>query len=350
MKKLLPDELFRTCRGAIYRALITSVLSILFIAAIAEAQQKAEIIPLPAGAEGIGFDDLRFSAKLNRVLIPAGRTGSLDLLDPEKREITQISGFSSQEKYGGGHGEGITSVDEGNGLLLVIDRSSLKLHIIDPSSKKIIASANLASSPDYVRFVEPTHEIWVTEPDSDRIEVFSFSAKPPAATHSGFVEVPGGPESLVIDHERNRAYSNWWKDKTVAIDLKSKKTVAAWDNGCVGSRGLALDERAGVLFIGCSEGKAVAMDVAHDGKIISSVTSGSGVDIIDYNSIKKHLYFPGGKSSSMAIVDVSPNHTLKILTTVPTVEGAHCVTSDRKGNVYVCDPHHGSILIVRDDL
>jgi len=326
------------------KTLLIIFFLIFLTAAVAEDQVKS--IPLPGGSSGIGFDDLHYSAHLNRALIPAGKTGALDLIDPETLEVTQISGFSTNEKDSSGRWEGITSVDEANGLLLVTDRSSLKLLIVDSETRKIIGSAELASSPDYVRFVSPTHEIWVTEPDSDRIEIFSFSEKPAGATHSGFLAVEGGPEALVIDGTRGRAYTHLWKGKTVAIDIKNRKILSTWDNGCEGSRGIDLDEKSGILFIGCSEGKAVAMDL--NGKIISTVTSGVGVDIIDYNPVTRHLYFPGGKSATMAIIDVSSDHQLKVLGTVPTAEGSHCVTSDNSGNTYICDPHHGSILVIRD--
>src|SRR5215213_4741911 len=70
-------------------------------------------VPLPGGSAGIGFDDLGYDAERDRVLVPAGRAGSLDLIDPTTLTITQISGFSAQENFGGGHGEGTTSVDSG---------------------------------------------------------------------------------------------------------------------------------------------------------------------------------------------------------------------------------------------
>jgi hypothetical protein len=304
-------------------------------------------IPLPEGAAGIGFDDIQYSPVLNRVLIPSGRTGKVNLLDPQSVKVTSITGFSAEKNYKGGHGEGVTSISEGMGLLFITDRSSLKLDVVDPSSKAIIASASLASSPDYVRFVSMTNEIWVTEPENDQIEVFAFSDKQKSPLHSGFVQITGGPESLVIDHARGRAYTHLWQGKTVAIDVKSRAVVATWSNSCKGSRGIALEETKGILFIGCSEGKAVSMNT-NDGKIISSLNSGSGVDIIDYNPILRHLYLPGATSGTMAIINVSSTGALSLLGTTPTISGAHCVTSDHARNVYVCDPHHGKILIIQD--
>src|SRR5262245_4617561 len=45
-------------------------------------------LALPDGKAGIGFDDLRYDAALGRLLVPAGRTGNLDLIDPATQEIT----------------------------------------------------------------------------------------------------------------------------------------------------------------------------------------------------------------------------------------------------------------------
>ena len=128
-------------------------------------------IAIPGGKGGIGFDDLGFSSSLHKVLVPAGRTGNLDLIDPDTRQISSISGFAGSSRFGGGHGEGITSVDEGRGLLLVTDRTSRMLNVVDPKTRSVVSSARLASGPDYVRFVAETNEIWVTQPGAQRIEV-----------------------------------------------------------------------------------------------------------------------------------------------------------------------------------
>jgi hypothetical protein len=65
-------------------------------------------IALPDGTGGIGFDDLCYDPTLDRLLVPAGRTGKLDLVDPQTLVVTSISGFSAQPRFSGGHDEGIT--------------------------------------------------------------------------------------------------------------------------------------------------------------------------------------------------------------------------------------------------
>ena len=125
----------------------------------------------------------------------------------------------------------------------------------------------LGGGPDYVRWVAPTREIWVTEPDAERIEVFRLpeNAIEPAA--AGSIPIPGGPESLVVDPRRQRAYANLWKGRPGANDLITRAVGGAWENGCVGSRGLALDDSRGLLFVGCGEGGATALDVTDGGRI-----------------------------------------------------------------------------------
>src|SRR5439155_14313407 len=66
-------------------------------------------VSLPGGNGGIGFDDLRFSSALGKVLVPAGRTGALDLVDPATLAVSRITGFGETAGYDGGHDVGPTS-------------------------------------------------------------------------------------------------------------------------------------------------------------------------------------------------------------------------------------------------
>src|SRR5712692_7645751 len=118
-------------------------------------------LALPGGESGIGFDDMGFASSIHRVLVPAGRSGNLDLIDPDTKQVTAIGGFSSRASFGGGHGQGVTSADEGRGLLFATDRDAKKLNVIDPKTQSVVATAPLAGGPDYVRYVPATGEVWV---------------------------------------------------------------------------------------------------------------------------------------------------------------------------------------------
>ena len=313
-------------------------------ASVLRAQAAIEI---PGGSAGIGFDDLRYAPALGSVLVPGGRTGALVLIDPSTRGARPVAGFRAKTAFSGGHDDGVTSADEGRGWIFATDRTSGLLAIVDPRSRKIVSSVKLGGPPDYVRFVPATGEVWVTQPGGERIEIFRLSAgSPPGAAHEAFLSVPGGPESLVVDGKSGRAYTHLWKGKTVAIDVKARAVTATWDNGCTGSRGIAIDGPGRFLFAGCAEGKAVVLDTG-SGKIVSSLAAGDGVDIIDYDPTLSHLYLPGGKSATLAVLGVSGEGKLSLLGTLPTALGAHCVAV-ANGSVFVCDPKKGRLIVFRD--
>src|SRR5205085_6418793 len=131
---------------------------------------------------------------LHRLLVPGGRSGVIALVNPDDGSVETISGFSTEATYPGGHDFGVTSADESGGLIVATDRTSGKIIIADPSTHAITSSAKLGGPPDYVRWASPS-EIWVSEPGSEQIEIFSA----PDLRRLGSISVPNGPESLVID-------------------------------------------------------------------------------------------------------------------------------------------------------
>jgi len=328
--------------------IVPTFLLVSCLAAAAPAP-RAVPVPLPDAKPGIGFDDLVYAPGLKKVLAPAGRSGNLVLVDPATRAAAAIAGFKTSPSYAGGHDDGVTSADEGGGVLFATDRTALTISVVDPARKKVVASAPLATSPDYARWVAATSEVWVSEPDKEQIEVFAFTGgEKPALTRAALIPVPGGPESLVVDASRGKAYAHLWKGRTVAVDVKTRAVGAAWPNGCEGSRGIALDEKRGWVFAGCKEGAGTVLDALHDGKVLSSLKAGDGVDVIAYDPARRHLYLPGAHSATMAVVAVAADGGLSLLGTVPTAKGAHCATADDRGGVWVCDPDRGRLLFYKD--
>jgi YVTN family beta-propeller protein len=307
-------------------------------------------VAMPGGGSGIGFDDLRYSAKLHRVLVPAGRTGTVDLVDPDTLEVTSIAGFGSVADYSGAHDDGPTSIDEGNGVLYVTDRTTGKLSVVDPTTNGIVASVMLGAGPDYVRFVPATNEIWVSEPDAEQVEIFSVGADPSMSpVHSGAVAVANGPESLVIDSARGRAYTHRWQKSTVAIDIATRTIVAEWPNGCASSRGLAVDEQRAFLFVSCSEGTTSVLDLSNDGRVLSTLARASGFDVIGYSPKAGHLYLAGSSCGCLITLGVSPTGALGFIGRADAAGGTHCAVADDAGHAWWCDQDQGSVWRVTDN-
>jgi hypothetical protein len=303
-------------------------------------------VPLPDGPPGIGFDDLQWAPGLGKIVAPAGRTGNVDLVDPNTLAVNAIGGFSKSATHApGARSAGSTSAVEGGGFLFALDHETATLRVIDPATGSVLFTAKPVTGPDYVRYVAKTKELWLTEPLVG-LEAFSLSAsgKP---THSLSIPIAGGPEGLVIDEARGRAYTNSFTGSTFAIDIATHSVVETWPNGCSLSLGLALDAKRGFVFVACKAGSVVALDVNSAGKQVGKLKQGSGLDIISYDPTLHHLYVQGSSSADLGIVAVASTGELTLLGVVPTAASSTSA-ADGHGNVFVGDPENGGLIRVRD--
>ena len=340
-------------------------------------QLNTTVIPLSAAPSRISFNDMAYDEKLGKVIIPAGGTGQLALIDPNTLEVKNISGFTESDAATN-QAAGAISAAVARGLIYVLDAGALKLDVIDPSSGKLLGSTALQAAPDYVRYVAATGELWVTERVSEQIEVFKIpNTTPPIPISSGVISVPNGPEVLLIDKTRGVAYTNEPTiGKTAVIQVQTRGIIAEWGNGCSKARGMALDEQHGLLFIACNEGKVVMLDTANGGQQVTSQNYGAGLDDIGYNPRLHHVYVPSGASAILAIFGVDPAAGLTgapSATTIPTATPAEgstvatalrlslvrlgtadtavetkCLATDDRDNIWVCDPNKGRVLLIKD--
>ena len=84
----------------------------------------------------------------------------------------------------------------------------------------------LASMPDGLAYVAATKEVWVTTPRDKSIRILDSATLHEKAT----LTFEGSPEGFAVDSKRYRFYTNLEdKDRTLAIDLKSHKTLETWN-------------------------------------------------------------------------------------------------------------------------
>lgn len=160
-------------------------------------------VVLPRGAPGIEFDDIQFGAGLRKVIVPAGRTGSVVLIDPDTSAVTEIEGLTRSDQYTpvpvqsavrAGHRYGSTAATEAGKYVAAIDGTTQTLHILDPVAATIVASVALNSASDYLHYVPSRHELWVTNPRGKTIELFAVPASGnPVPQKVGTIAIAGGP-------------------------------------------------------------------------------------------------------------------------------------------------------------
>ena len=131
--------------------------------------------------------------------------------------------------------------------------------------------------------------------------------------------------------------------KTIAIDVRSHKVIATWDPGSRELQGLALDGRRNFLFVACGD-HVVSIDAGHGGKVLDSITTGPGLDNIDYSSDRKLLYAAASQAPSLTIAEVDDQGKFHLKATVPTFKGARGVVAGKGETAYLIDPAEGRIL------
>jgi DNA-binding beta-propeller fold protein YncE len=201
--------------------------------------------------------------------------------------------------------------------------------------------------PDALAFVPSAKEVWVTTPARSSIVVLdaaSWSALPVKAT----LTVPGEPECLLVDDARGLVYTNLEdKDRTVAIDAKTRRVTKTWLPRCgeTGPRGLALDRKLDFLFVACTT-KVQLLDAGHDGKLLATLEVGDGVDAIDYLEPRRELFAAASRAGKLVVARLDPPGTLTAVDTVATAQSARNAVATEKGVAYLTDSRDGTILVV----
>lgn len=328
------------------------------------AALSSDTVQIPGGETGIGFDDLIYSARLHRLIVPGGWIGSVNLVDPDTLEATAISGFSAEASWTPGDDtKGVGCVDEGNGLIFVGDRTTGEVGVVDPAQKKILTKVKLEGYPDYLRYVESTGELWVTEPFKGQIEVLT-GAKDGNLVHGASLPLSAddsngadGPQALVIDQKRGIALTmHLFRGLLVATDVKTRTEIGTWPTGCGGSHGLvALDEVQGYAFPGCLGNATINVLDDETGTKLDSFDLGTGETLVAFSSKLSHAYVRGDPGTALGLLGVSNGGKLSHFATFQTTFAnpqkgtkGHCLTADEMGGVWTCDAFAGTVLRYKD--
>jgi DNA-binding beta-propeller fold protein YncE len=303
-------------------------------------------IALPGGPP-VGVDYLAYDAARDRIWVPAGNTGNVDVVDVATGQVTTVGGFATRASRRAGRPKmGPSSVTIANGVVWIGNRGDDRLCAFDARTLKKGACVGLASMPDGLAWVAPTHELWVTTPGDDTLTIIGVSAGKPGAP--AVVKLDGAPEGYAVDGARGVFYTNLEdKDRTLAIDVRTRKVTATFAPGCgaEGPRGLALDAAGRLLFVACTSG-VVALDLAHDGKAVGRLETGGGVDNIDYHPGRRLLYVASPDDGTLTIARVGPAGALTAVATAPTAKGARNAVVDARGTAYVPDSPEGKLIVV----
>jgi len=300
------------------------------------APYTVTMLPLPgASPAGISMDYLGYDPVTNTVWVPAGNTAAVDVVDAATKKVTQLSGFPAGEMGSGNRKRivGPSSVAFGKGTVYIGDRFDSSVSAWDAKTHKPGASVKLDSMPDGLAYVASTNEVWVTTPRDKTIRVLDAAT----LAQKEKLTFDGVPEGFAVDLTRGRFYTNMEdKDLTLAIDLKSHKTVATWKPVCGedGPHGLKVDEKDGYLMVACST-KTEVLDAGHSGAVLSVMETGDGVDDFDYAPSTRMVYVGAAKAGELTAARLDAAGKLSVVAKVPTHVGARNGVVAKDGTVFL---------------
>ena len=308
---------------------------------------------LPVSNGVIVLDHLAYDRARGKLSVPASNTGNVDVIG--RIEPTRLRRFPDSipmksNSKGTKFRLGPTAVSIGDGVAYIGNRGNSTLSIIDlqtlergESLQMTPASPETGGSPHGVVYVATSRELWVTTGPGKSIEVFDAS-EPRHLKWKLRIPLDGSTEGFAVDDQRGRFYTNIDDmGKTVAIDVRSHKIVSEWDVGSSDLQGLALDTKRGFLFVACQD-HVVSLDIGHDGKVTDSVTTGGGLDDIDFSAEQKVLYAAASVTATLTIAEVSDDGKFHVKALVPTAKEARGVIATKGKAAYLIDPAEGRIL------
>jgi len=322
----------------------------------ADTDYELKPINLPGASGPVALDYFAYDPATGKVWVPASNTGRVDVIEEATGAISQVTGFPTAEieRRGRKITVGPTAASVGDGVVYIGNRGDAELCAIDAKSPMrlecVPISADQSVTPDGVVYVAAARELWITlrPKGGDRaaaksLEIFDAS-DPHHLKPKIKIPLENLAEGYAVDNERGIFYTNVEDTgKTVAIDVRSHKVVSEMQPGSRDLQGLALDNARHFLLVACGD-HVVSLDLGHDGKIADSITTGAGLDNIDYSADAKLLYAAASQAGTLTVAALDDYGKFHLKATVPTVKGARGVIAGKDETAYLIDPTHGCIL------
>src|SRR6266478_2448769 len=158
----------------------TFLAALVAIGVTADVQApRLSSLRLPGGAP-VGMDYLAYDVHSGLLFVPASNTGKLDVIDTRTGKLRSVDGWPTAQRDD--RVAGITAATTGAGYAYVGNRADSKVCAVEIETLARRGCVTLPSTPDGVFYVAPTHEVWVTTPRDNSLQVLSL--RDPAASPS----------------------------------------------------------------------------------------------------------------------------------------------------------------------
>jgi DNA-binding beta-propeller fold protein YncE len=306
--------------------LIATGLSVLAVAArghAAPADAEYKVVKTAKVGGAGGFDYVFADADGRKLYIPrSGRGGNaksrvtvfdLDTLAPagEIADTNGVHGVAVDPKSGHGFS------------------SSNPVVMFDTKTLATIKTIAVKGNPDGIFFEPGTERIYVLSHRSPNVSVLDGKD----GSIVGTIDLGGAPEQGQSDGAGHVYIDLEDKDSIAVVDANAMKVTAHYDLGGKGGgpAGLGLDAKNHVLFAFCHDPQTCVILNAEDGKIITSLPIGKGVDAGSFNPNTMEAFSSQGDGTLTIIKENSPT-SFTVEQNLKTMVGAKTCTLDSKTN------------------
>jgi DNA-binding beta-propeller fold protein YncE len=297
------------------------------LAAPAIAQYKV-LQTAKVGGEG-GFDYVTADPG-NRALYVArsGAAGHIGVYSLDT--LKQLGDIPAGSSHGG-------AVDDSTGHGFA---TSKPVTMFDAKTFAVIKKIEVQGNPDGYLNDPFNHRFYILSHAAPNLTVLDDKD----GTILGTIDIGGAPEQAVTDGKGKIYVDIEDKDAIAVIDAKTMKMTGKYDisskgGGCAG---LALDVKNNILFAACREKKNMIILSATDGRILTDLPTGNGVDGTTFNPATMEAFASAGDGTLTIVKENSPT-SFVVEQTLATPVRAKVITLDTKtGHLFTITAMYGA--------
>ena len=271
-----------------------------------------------------GWDYTSFDPVHGRVFISRG--GGVTVVDVGTKSVSTLT-----IPPGAGRMHESLPLDHGK-LLLVTDGTANVAHLIDAGTGASVADVPVGQKPDAAVFDPASGLAVVMNGHSGDVTLIDPATRKAVAT----VALGGSLEFAAADGKGKVFVAIEDQNQLAVIDAKAHALAGHYAlHGCTGPGGIAYAANAGVLIVACANKVAKVVDAAN-GADLGTLTIGAGPDAVIYDTARKLAFIPCGRDGVLEVIAVRGPKNVAIVQTATTQIGA------RTGAV---DPSTGALYL-----
>jgi hypothetical protein len=281
------------------------------------AQTNWDVVKtFPVGGQG-SWDYLTVDRQTHRLFVP--RSTHTMVIDAD-------SGKTLGDIPGQKIAHGVAIVPEVNRGYISDGGGDGAIIIFDLQTYATLGKIAAQPDADGIIYDASVNRVLVVSGDGGTLMSFKPDIDPTSGKIEAPIELGGKPEFLASDGNGKLYINLVDKDNVAVVDFKARKVIAHWPVAPGGSPvGMSIDTKNHRLFIGCRKPQKLIVMSTNDGKVISDLPIGAGVDATKFDGGQA---FASCRDGSLAVASETSPGKFEIVQSVKTPQGARTMGVD----------------------